>query len=413
MAQQVVDDISEGFLRCSICMESYDTVNRKPKMLQCIHSFCLPCLEELEGQLQCEGKLFSCPLCRAPAVLPSSGVKDLPVNFLLISLMERLSMVDTSGDASKMCSFCKQDADLLFCIDCKFHICPLCKMNHDKIPGTGDHTVIPIEKLSDEKYVKEVLASQTPRCNKHREEKLRFYCLSCCQLVCRDCMLVAHRGHDCAEAESQVNGVREKLTKLVEDGKDQVFAARSMDELVNSSRRKMEENVQKVMENISRYYDQLVKSLERDRDLLLGEIQQKPDSLKVVSEEVKNWLRSIANAKEVTEKILEGNNQWEILGMEKDLSEAFKNLLQTKEGLHFKTYNIQQNSESVWAFVPAKPMNGLRVQATSEPTQNKLGKVVFVKQNSLRQMNPYVAEFLPGEKKATNPRKWRKLLPDP
>ena len=40
-ANSDVDD----FVTCGVCMNEYDTENKKPKFLQCSHTICLQCLK--------------------------------------------------------------------------------------------------------------------------------------------------------------------------------------------------------------------------------------------------------------------------------------------------------------------------------------------------------------------------------
>jgi len=88
-----IDSQLDQELQCSICYETF----REPRMLPCQHTFCLKCLESV-SKLNNNGKTIECSLCRRNHDLPrENGVKALPKNILLQSLLD---MKKTRGTAS-------------------------------------------------------------------------------------------------------------------------------------------------------------------------------------------------------------------------------------------------------------------------------------------------------------------------
>lgn len=71
-------------------------------------------------------------------------IQGLPKNFLLVNL---INLAKTTESASSTSHFCEGSHGIKVCLDSKFHICLIYKKFHDKIPDTGDHSVIPIEKV--------------------------------------------------------------------------------------------------------------------------------------------------------------------------------------------------------------------------------------------------------------------------
>jgi len=80
MATKQFDDIME----CSICREVYTD----PRVLPCVHTYCLKCIRELSKDKR-PGDKVACPLCRKQFTLPSSGVKNLPKNFFVANFLEK------------------------------------------------------------------------------------------------------------------------------------------------------------------------------------------------------------------------------------------------------------------------------------------------------------------------------------
>ena len=81
-ADKELDDMTE----CSICTEVFTD----PRVLPCIHTFCLKCLLNYgeDGQ---PGDRMPCPLCRKEFTVPDNGLSGIQKNFF----MEKLFHVRT------------------------------------------------------------------------------------------------------------------------------------------------------------------------------------------------------------------------------------------------------------------------------------------------------------------------------
>ena len=68
-------------IRCRMCNRIY----QEPKLLPCLHSFCLPCLQSyIDETIPPSEMKFSCPICQETIDLPPmGGVKDLTANRIL------------------------------------------------------------------------------------------------------------------------------------------------------------------------------------------------------------------------------------------------------------------------------------------------------------------------------------------
>ncbi|PIK59971.1 hypothetical protein BSL78_03126, partial [Apostichopus japonicus] len=300
---------------------------------------------------------FSCPTCRAAVTIPKTGLKDLPSNFLLVSLMERLNLADTTGSTSSVCHFCHGNKNIQRCIDCDIHVCVTCKPFHDKVPGCYDHKVIPIGKLSDENYIKGILALEVPRCSEHQKEKLRFYCTTCSKLVCRDCAIVGHRGHECLEPKTRVNIAKQNLQLAIEKSGKAVISVQQMSANVNAASTSIEQEIANSEQKVDQQYDQGIERLKADRNTLKVELEEirkeKCTPLKEIKGEVANWTEAMENTQVVARKIMTAENQWDVLGMEKDITDAFKKLHDDEVALNNKRLSVQEVSSTTITFFPS------------------------------------------------------------
>jgi len=68
---------------CSICLETF----KEPKVLPCIHTFCLQCLDTYYEDKD-PNEETTCPLCRKLFLIPLGGVQNLPNNFFIHQLLK-------------------------------------------------------------------------------------------------------------------------------------------------------------------------------------------------------------------------------------------------------------------------------------------------------------------------------------
>lgn len=121
--------MDEEGLSCIICEEQYSD-RRNPRALNCGHSFCTPCLNQLFMQ-----NFRTCPECRA--VIRNASVKTIPINYSLLRLVR-----PQGAQASK----------------------------------------------PSPKAVKEPNGG---KCQAHGSIMF-FWCVKCCTWVCRDCLVLDH-----------------------------------------------------------------------------------------------------------------------------------------------------------------------------------------------------------------------------
>ncbi|EDO30925.1 predicted protein, partial [Nematostella vectensis] len=130
---------------CSICIEHFDD----PRVLPCLHSFCRHCLEELAVHSEGRGKLV-CPLCKAEFQVICHKIHPLGIT-LSVSSVSRLI----------------RDFEPL-----------------------QHHTILSLDEIKSGKLL---AMSKTSYCTKHKGKKLKLFCESCKEVICRDCTVVDHK----------------------------------------------------------------------------------------------------------------------------------------------------------------------------------------------------------------------------
>ncbi|XP_061179814.1 tripartite motif-containing protein 2-like [Saccostrea echinata] len=171
----IVDEAAfeEQFLRCHICNEKYNQVERHPKSLPCNHTFCLPCLKQ---------------------VFDHNQQNSRP--------RRQITWLDDTYEG------------VLKCPECRVEIF-LSRTEIDSLPS--DHRVI---QMMD--FLSQVSAKSQNVCSKHENQPLNFFCKKCLLPVCRDCTVLDHKegqGHNIVDVSEAVNESKESFDKIADSSK--------------------------------------------------------------------------------------------------------------------------------------------------------------------------------------------------
>ena len=233
-----VKDLEEE-ITCAICHEHYT----EPKVLPCCHYYCKQCLHQLTLRKGAD-KTFSCPECRKDTTLPEGGLDNLPTAFFVNRMKEVHSKLELAhGKVEAKCEMCSEDKAEAFCRQCAKFVCTDCAKNHLKMkklfPG---HKVSTLEELR-EGGAEEILATEPSfqTCKIHKQP-MNVYCYDCESLVCRDCTMKDHLGHNYEFVIVAAPQIKQKLVQQLDP--------------LRESRRKMLHAVDDIHATVSEVEDQ-------------------------------------------------------------------------------------------------------------------------------------------------------------
>ena len=174
-------------------------------------------------------RVVLCPTCLKETRV-SQTLHELPRNF--VAERRVAQQVFAKGGVMRLeCDSCAEHHETSFvtvrCMDCAENLCSLCELSHRRQKKTKRHQLIDVmptpvraEKLliqprssstngnaspnvsANRKRGQNHVTSKVPpprqiSCNSHPEEELKLFCMSCDVPVCRDCVVLDHRDHDC------------------------------------------------------------------------------------------------------------------------------------------------------------------------------------------------------------------------
>ncbi|XP_078419581.1 E3 ubiquitin-protein ligase TRIM7-like [Cetorhinus maximus] len=190
MAAAAQTDSLREELTCSICLQVYND----PVVLNCNHSFCCACIENLWKE-SCTG-FYSCPECRK-----HMKVRPLEKNFQLANIVQKYkswAMFQTVVP----CSCCiKQPLPAVkTCLKCEISMCPTHLMPHQENVAFKSHPLID-----------PIVNAAAGKCAEH-QELLKLYCKDDEVCVCSLCALAGdHKDHNLISVSEAVKELKRNM----------------------------------------------------------------------------------------------------------------------------------------------------------------------------------------------------------
>ncbi|XP_071798500.1 uncharacterized protein [Asterias amurensis] len=240
-------------IECPICLSRFTD----PKMLDCQHSFCLTCLHDLVDKQDPKTEIIICPVCRKKTLIPDKGVSALLNCFFLNSLIDDVInleglKVDTSPPIIT-CQGCDESLEAVSrCVDCDVNFCTACLEHHAKLKSHRHHQIINAVGSSKKRH-KDTEKDKSPKCRKHTDQELRFYCETCDLLACHACVVYDHRSskHNLSEIKDSILSFRQaveaELIKFDECRKQ----FQKVDDSVKHSQRRLQLMVDRALRDIA------------------------------------------------------------------------------------------------------------------------------------------------------------------
>ncbi|XP_069786670.1 protein PML-like [Narcine bancroftii] len=264
--------LSTGGLICGVC----SNLLRRPKLLPCLHSICLECLENVWA-----GKnLATCPICSAPADRDVTKIQD---NAFLANLLSKHQLWQRIGAGlgicCDLCQACGIDEPATsLCFQCDQFLCLRCYHSHQLLTEKLGHLVKLLDNLkvlSYEEFLTLVWNEKQIVCPMHTDQQISFFCKTCSTSICCNCLLLHHipQGHSYHDVKQQAVLEGEILNQMMETVRenysqftDSCSELMSLKERMNLMRSEIEASIKQqasaVMQEIIDEGDRLLKEVE-------------------------------------------------------------------------------------------------------------------------------------------------------
>ena len=307
----------EEQLTCSLCLTHYTN----PKTLPCLHSFCEHCLEGLPLDKENEAYHLSCPTCRYRTELPKEGAGAFPVAFHLNNLQKIYSGMKKVADPQKVtCNNCNAANATGYCKDCGQFLCTECISTHKKWALFANHQLISLDEVTTSQLKQEAALT----CSTHNRE-MELYCETCDTVICRDCTIGTHKGHEynlvsvgytkhCQELEGSLNPVKGKIEAL-----------KKVKSALTKREGEIRERGEGVLDEIHEMVEEMVNVLRQSERKLTEQAKRVTDAkLKVLSEQMKSAEMSLSVLEDVedfVEQSLKTGSPQQVLRSKKQMME--------------------------------------------------------------------------------------------
>ena len=312
-----INDITE----CPICTNSYTD----PKVLPCIHTFCLKCLNQW-GKDKQSGDQVSCPFCRKEFVIPVGGLEALPTNFFITKLLDvkeiTMSKIKDIANYCDACSDIREEKEIatMYCINCEQYLCTFCGNCHLKLKSSKSHKVVATETGIQQSDLTKILLSF---CDQHQERAIELYCFDCKSAICMLCFVEIHKLHNC----SNIDKVAEELQKTINDDvshvEKQILKCMEVKETLANRRTTFNKHIQELQASVVKKGDAMKSLIDNHTDSILQELASvKKANLKEienVQQELDREMVILESFKKYCDELKEKGSPCEIARVANDL----------------------------------------------------------------------------------------------
>ncbi|XP_071953394.1 tripartite motif-containing protein 2-like [Antedon mediterranea] len=270
-------------LECAICLERFT----EPKTLECLHSYCLSCLQSL---IKTSGKIKCPKCCTVHDNINQHDLKNVNTNKMLINQVKYVEKIE-SGKPQK-CQSC--DAQPGYCCSvCKIYQCGQCVQQHKLISSLSGHSLY---KLEDNDL-------PINKCKIHGAScMLEFFCQTCSKCGCKKCEHVVrcyknkHKvipfttaaekfNQNAIEVKKTIEGIKKVLKRTLSTISEDKAEMESEFKLCRTAIELEEEKIiKKVQEETRALITDLEKTYKENKDVVDSRVQNIDSTLITVNE---------------------------------------------------------------------------------------------------------------------------------
>ena len=227
------------------------------------------------------------------------------------------SLSKVHGKVEAMCEGCSGDEAVAFCRQCAEFVCAECVRLHQKLKIFAGHKTVSLDELK-QGGAKDIVVPEASlkMCKKH-DEQMKIYCFDCNCLICRDCIIKDHNGHNHEFIKEAAPKVKKELLEQLDPLNEvKVNLSQAMEE-INIVKSKVKVQVDASNECIKNSFNELRQILANREQELLKETTakgaQKLDLLSAQEKKLSTSRAVVQSVIEYTEQCLEHSADDEIM----------------------------------------------------------------------------------------------------
>ena len=307
---------------CSVCRCKFTD----PKLLPCLHTFCLKCLSRIQ-RTSGSREAILCPECRREVIIPGGGdLNALPTNLKINRILDVLAIkeCDTSG---VKCGNCENKSEKSsYCFQCCSFWCDDCISFHNGIKANKEHYALALKDLQDRDF--ENILRRPVYCEKpgHEKKELEFFCKNCEVAICYSCIATLHEGHAKILLDEAANERKLLANSAIDSQKQKVLQKRSRIAKLQSNCVNIQAQVETVKRDVQRFADDMIAVIEAKKQEIFNDVEKKANELLerlgIQQSEVENQIKLIETEIERTETLLKRSTNAKIVRLHKNFQEG-------------------------------------------------------------------------------------------
>ena len=245
--------------------------------------------------------------------------------------------VQRKANASNTCSNCENSA-ISYCASCEMFMCKKCFESHNIWPSNKTHHVISVDDIGNPES--EAKIRRKLNCAKHEAEVLKYYCETCKELACIDCVVLNHQksNHSCLAvseiAKKETEALRSSCATLDEKVSEGKKALNNICEVIKS----LEKNAKTAKDRIKEEKKNILKMLEEKLNEKEKKMNEKVDEvysemhkeLSKQHDEIKQYLDKVQASVSLPKNLLNRGSIEEILSSQKLVDKNIEKLTNEK-----------------------------------------------------------------------------------
>ncbi|CAB4039390.1 brain tumor -like isoform X3 [Paramuricea clavata] len=245
--------------------------------------------------------------------------------------------IQQKAKTSTTCSRC-QDPAINHCASCEIFMCKKCSGLHNTWPANKNHNTLSVQELGNPES--QVKMRSKLYCMKHKDEVLKYYCETCKELSCIDCMVLNHQkqNHSCVAVselaqkqretlQSSCTTLDEKLAEAKEALNNVCEVMKSLERNAKTAKDQIKEQKENILKIVAEKLDERAKMMNDDVDEVYGELHSE---LSKQHDEMKDYLDKVQASVSLPKNLLKRGSIEEIISSQKLIDEKIEKLSNQK-----------------------------------------------------------------------------------
>ena len=323
---------------CSVCTNRFTN----PKLLPCLHSFCLHCLQRIQATSGIRDTIL-CPECRRNFAIPGNGdLNTLPTNFRLNSLLDALPVTECKTRGVKCGNCDKRRQESAYCFTCCSFWCDDCLPSHNRIKTFKEHYALALKDFRDEDF--ENIIKQPTFCAKHEKKELELFCQVCKTTICNSCAFIDHEGHAKIASEDAAKEQRLRVNRAIKSKKRKVQKKVTRIAKLGENSVQVQEDAARLKSDVQQFTDSLIAAIEAKKNKIFDEVERKAkqclERLQDKSREIEEKLKRDQTAIEKCDKMLKRSTDAQILQPNEFLDQLFRGESEQEDAVEVGGENV-------------------------------------------------------------------------